>query len=192
MSERDRPADAGRTIPRAAGRPIGVGIQLPEVEREVRWPELRAIARLAEAGGLRLDLGGRPPAVPVRERRDAADHGRRGRPWRPSPRPPIGSRWDRWSPRPRSTRRSCSRSRRPRSTRSPAAGSSWASARAGTTWSSPPSAPRSTTASRASRRRSPSSGRSWPMARSTSTAPTFRPATRSCCRGRRGRAARCC
>ena len=51
MSERDRPPGAGRTIPRAAGRPIGVGIQLPEVEREVRWPELRAIARLAEAAG---------------------------------------------------------------------------------------------------------------------------------------------
>jgi alkanesulfonate monooxygenase SsuD/methylene tetrahydromethanopterin reductase-like flavin-dependent oxidoreductase (luciferase family) len=51
MSERDRPAGAGRTIPRVAGRPIGVGLQLPEVEREVRWPELRAIARLAEAAG---------------------------------------------------------------------------------------------------------------------------------------------
>ncbi len=38
-------------IPRASGRPIGVGIQLPEVEREVRWPELRAIAHLAEEVG---------------------------------------------------------------------------------------------------------------------------------------------
>jgi probable F420-dependent oxidoreductase len=38
-------------IPRRAGRPIGVGIQLPEVEREVRWPEVRAIARLAEQAG---------------------------------------------------------------------------------------------------------------------------------------------
>src|SRR6476620_1329169 len=38
-------------IPRRPGRPLGVGIQLPEVEREVRWPELRAIARLAEAAG---------------------------------------------------------------------------------------------------------------------------------------------
>jgi len=38
-------------IPRTTGRPIGVGIQLPEVEREVRWPELRAIARLAEEVG---------------------------------------------------------------------------------------------------------------------------------------------
>ncbi len=38
-------------IPRRAGRPIGVGIQLPEVEREVRWPELRAIARTAEQAG---------------------------------------------------------------------------------------------------------------------------------------------
>jgi alkanesulfonate monooxygenase SsuD/methylene tetrahydromethanopterin reductase-like flavin-dependent oxidoreductase (luciferase family) len=39
---------AERTIPRRPGRPIGVGVQLPEVEREVRWPELRAIARTAE------------------------------------------------------------------------------------------------------------------------------------------------
>ena len=38
-------------IPRQPGRPIGVGIQLPEVEREVRWPELRAIARMAEQVG---------------------------------------------------------------------------------------------------------------------------------------------
>ena len=38
-------------IPRRPGRPIGVGVQLPEVEREVRWPELRAIARRAEDVG---------------------------------------------------------------------------------------------------------------------------------------------
>ncbi|MEO5966585.1 MAG: LLM class flavin-dependent oxidoreductase [Candidatus Limnocylindrales bacterium] len=38
-------------IPRRPGRPLGVGVQLPEVEREVRWPELRAIARTAEAAG---------------------------------------------------------------------------------------------------------------------------------------------
>ncbi len=30
---------------------VRVGIQLPEVERDVRWPEYRAIARAAEAGG---------------------------------------------------------------------------------------------------------------------------------------------
>jgi alkanesulfonate monooxygenase SsuD/methylene tetrahydromethanopterin reductase-like flavin-dependent oxidoreductase (luciferase family) len=30
---------------------VNVGVQLPEVEREVRWPELLAIARAAEAGG---------------------------------------------------------------------------------------------------------------------------------------------
>ncbi|MEA2167378.1 MAG: hypothetical protein QOF76_678, partial [Solirubrobacteraceae bacterium] len=28
-----------------------VGVQLPEVERAVRWPEVAAIARAAEAGG---------------------------------------------------------------------------------------------------------------------------------------------
>lgn len=39
-------------IPRRPGRPLGVGVQLPEVEREVRWPELRAIARTAEQAGL--------------------------------------------------------------------------------------------------------------------------------------------
>jgi alkanesulfonate monooxygenase SsuD/methylene tetrahydromethanopterin reductase-like flavin-dependent oxidoreductase (luciferase family) len=38
-------------IPRRPARPIGVGIQLPEVERDVRWPELRAIARTAEQAG---------------------------------------------------------------------------------------------------------------------------------------------
>lgn len=38
-------------IPRRAGRPLGVGVQLPEVERQVRWPELRAIARTAEQAG---------------------------------------------------------------------------------------------------------------------------------------------
>src|SRR5437660_8536673 len=30
---------------------VRVGIQLPEVEREVRWPEVVAIARAAEEGG---------------------------------------------------------------------------------------------------------------------------------------------
>jgi len=39
-------------IPRRPGRPLGVGVQLPEVEREVRWPELLAIARTAEDIGL--------------------------------------------------------------------------------------------------------------------------------------------
>jgi alkanesulfonate monooxygenase SsuD/methylene tetrahydromethanopterin reductase-like flavin-dependent oxidoreductase (luciferase family) len=33
-------------------RPLKVGIQLPEVERVVRWPELREMARTAEAIGL--------------------------------------------------------------------------------------------------------------------------------------------
>ncbi len=32
-------------------RPLRVGIQLPEVEREVRWPEYAALARAAEAAG---------------------------------------------------------------------------------------------------------------------------------------------
>ena len=41
----------GGMIPRRPGRPLGVGVQLPEVEREVRWPELRSIARMAEQAG---------------------------------------------------------------------------------------------------------------------------------------------
>ena len=35
----------------SAGRPLRVGIQLPEVEREVRWPEYVSMARLAEDVG---------------------------------------------------------------------------------------------------------------------------------------------
>src|SRR5437899_11287941 len=33
-------------------RPLKVGFQLPEVERLVRWPEIVAITRLGEQGGL--------------------------------------------------------------------------------------------------------------------------------------------
>ena len=36
----------------SASRPLRVGIQLPEVEREVRWPEVVDMARIAEAIGL--------------------------------------------------------------------------------------------------------------------------------------------
>ena len=32
-------------------RPLRIGIQLPEVERDVRWPEYVAMARAAEASG---------------------------------------------------------------------------------------------------------------------------------------------
>jgi probable F420-dependent oxidoreductase len=32
-------------------RPLSIGVQLPEVERDVRWPEYRAMARAAEAVG---------------------------------------------------------------------------------------------------------------------------------------------
>jgi probable F420-dependent oxidoreductase len=38
-------------LQRTPGRPLGVGVQLPEVERVVRWPEYRAMARTAEAVG---------------------------------------------------------------------------------------------------------------------------------------------
>ncbi|HUG29567.1 MAG TPA: LLM class flavin-dependent oxidoreductase [Candidatus Limnocylindria bacterium] len=39
------------TSPAGTHRPIRVGIQLPEVEREVRWPEYVAMARAAEEAG---------------------------------------------------------------------------------------------------------------------------------------------
>ena len=48
-----------------AGRPLKVGVQLPEVEREVRWPELLDMARADRGRRLRLDLAGRPPALPL-------------------------------------------------------------------------------------------------------------------------------
>ena len=47
-------------------RPLRIGVQLPEVERDVRWPEYVAMARAAEDGRVRFDLGRRPPAVPRR------------------------------------------------------------------------------------------------------------------------------
>jgi len=42
---------AASTASTASTRPLRVGIQLPEVEREVRWPEYLAMARLAEDAG---------------------------------------------------------------------------------------------------------------------------------------------
>ena len=39
------------TTPQAARRPLRVGVQLPEVERVVRWPEYVAMARAAEDVG---------------------------------------------------------------------------------------------------------------------------------------------
>ena len=35
----------------ATARPLRIGVQLPEVEREVRWPELLSMARAAEESG---------------------------------------------------------------------------------------------------------------------------------------------
>ncbi|MEA2275491.1 MAG: hypothetical protein QOC78_451 [Solirubrobacteraceae bacterium] len=42
------PSETTRPVP---GRPLRVGVQLPEVERDVRWPELLAMARAAEEVG---------------------------------------------------------------------------------------------------------------------------------------------
>src|SRR4030065_1654784 len=52
-------------------RPVKVGGQLPEVEREVRWPELRDMARAAEQAGFdSLWVGDhllfRDPGLPLR------------------------------------------------------------------------------------------------------------------------------
>ena len=52
-------------------RPLKVGVQLPEVEREVRWPELRDMARAAEQAGFdSLWVGDhllfRDPGLPLR------------------------------------------------------------------------------------------------------------------------------
>ena len=44
-------------------RSVRVGVQLPEVEREVRWPEYVAMAHDGRARRVRLGLGGRPPAL---------------------------------------------------------------------------------------------------------------------------------
>jgi alkanesulfonate monooxygenase SsuD/methylene tetrahydromethanopterin reductase-like flavin-dependent oxidoreductase (luciferase family) len=48
----DRRVDPACVHFAAMGRPLRIGIQLPEVEREVRWPEVAAMARLAEDVGL--------------------------------------------------------------------------------------------------------------------------------------------
>jgi alkanesulfonate monooxygenase SsuD/methylene tetrahydromethanopterin reductase-like flavin-dependent oxidoreductase (luciferase family) len=46
------PADRYPRTAASPRRPLRVGIQLPEVEREVRWPELLDMARRAEDVGL--------------------------------------------------------------------------------------------------------------------------------------------
>ena len=44
-------------------RPCKIGVQLPEVERYVPWPEYLDLARLRGGRRLRLGLGRRPPAL---------------------------------------------------------------------------------------------------------------------------------
>ena len=67
VSARSPPSDdCGQAYtPPMAGQ-LSVGVQLPEVERDVRWPEIVSMARAAEASRFRLDLDRRPPALPGR------------------------------------------------------------------------------------------------------------------------------
>ena len=50
-----RPSVPGTFTPRTdhnarMARPLKIGVQLPEVEREVRWPELRRMAETSSGG----------------------------------------------------------------------------------------------------------------------------------------------
>ena len=50
-ARRTRTARYASVMTATTARPLKVGIQLPEVEREVRWPEYVAMARAAEDAG---------------------------------------------------------------------------------------------------------------------------------------------
>src|SRR3954469_18991468 len=100
---------------RSVSRPLRVGIQLPEVEREVRWPEYAAMARAAEEvgfdsiwlGGHLLYRGdGRPPPA-ARPAARGGGRGTAGRCWPASPRRPSACTSVRSSPAPPSTSRAC-------------------------------------------------------------------------------------
>ena len=170
--------------------PLKVGIQLPEVEREVRWTEILDMTRAIEDLGFDSVWVGEHLLYRWQDRPAARSVGGVDAPRRDRRDDDRGSSSARSSPARTSTTRRCSPSRPPRSTRSAAAGSSSAWAPAGTRRSSAPSASRSTTGSTGSRRRSRSSGRSSARAPSTSTGAGTRPATASCCRAGRARAAR--
>ena len=184
-----RPATFRSMTTTTTRRPLKVGIQLPEVEREVRWPELLDMVRAIEDLGFDSVWVGEHLLYRWPDGRRAG-RGRPGRSSRPSPPRRPGSSSGRSSPAPTSTIRPCSPSRPRRSTRSAAGASSSVSARAGTRPSSAPSASRTTIGSTASRRRSRSSGRSCATAPSTSTGTGTRPATASCCRAARARRVR--
>ena len=165
-------------------RPIKVGIQLPEVEREVRWPELLDLIRAIE------DLGFDSIWLGEHLLYRWPDRDPRG-PWEAwtlmGAIAAVTSRVDvraarglHQLPQPGAAGQAGGDDRRDQ--RWPA--SSSVSAPAGTRPSSGPSASRSTTASTGSRRRSRSSGRCCATAPSTSTGGSTRRATASCCRVR--------
>ena len=166
-------------------RALKVGVQLPEVEWEARWPDLRAHGRPRRGARLRLDLVRRPPALPAARRRprpravggldDARGAGGGHLPDHPRP----ARRGDRL-PRPGDAGQDGGDGGRDQR-RPPGPGPGRGLERAS---SSPPSASRSTTGSAASRRRSRSSARCCARARSTSRASSSRLATASWCRAR--------
>ena len=185
-----RPVRFSDDRPTTTGRPLKVGIQLPEVEREVRWPELLDMTRAIEDLGFDSvwvgehllyrweDRPARGPweawtllsAIAASTDPDRARAARRLHQLpQPGPARQAGrhDRRDERRPlRPRPRRR-LERDGVPRLRLS-----------------------RTTTGSTGSRRRSRSSGRSCATVPSTSTVAGTRPATASSCRAARARPAR--
>ena len=85
--------------------PLRIGVQLPEVERDVGWPEYLAMARAAEESGFDSIWLGDHLLYAPRTAGPSAGRGRRGRCSPRSPRPRSASGSARSSPALASTRR---------------------------------------------------------------------------------------